>query len=129
MLLSGNAESKSTALAGLADDQNVAAVLAEHLAADGQAQARAARSLVAHKWLEDLFQSFRRDARAIVGHGAARPFTALVQERGNRDARLFLSLDRVQGVGHDVEKRPMNSLGVHGNERQSLPQPDFDRDP
>src|SRR5579872_3033441 len=94
---------EEAALADFALHEDVAAVFAHDLAADGQAQPRAARPFRADERPEQIRELVRRDTAAVVAHLHPQPFAFTVARRGDDDLRLLDLLHGVEGVADDVE--------------------------
>ena len=105
---------------------NVAAVLAEDLAADGQAEARAPGSLRRHKQRENLGEGFGGDTGSVVGHRDPRDARLAVDGRRDRHRRMRPALNGVERVGDDIQHGPRDARRVEEERRQVGRRPPVD---
>src|SRR5262249_45137662 len=100
----------------LAVHHDIAAVLAQDLAAHGQPQAGAARAFAADERLEDFAELLRRDPWPVIYDDDAYPAWP-VQARADANVRIRAVFHGVDGVDDDIEQGAMNPFGVRVYDR------------
>ena len=109
----GQFEGEAGAVAGLAFDQQPAAVLADDLLAHRQAQARAAAFLRGDEGAEEMVHLVGGNAGAVVFDDDPRDRPRRVVFGADRHAARRLVLGHgVDRVGHHVQHRAVDALGI-----------------
>src|SRR5207302_9449923 len=117
----GETEGEDAAFFGLAKDRDVAAVCFDHHLAEGEPQARAARSQARlrmfplHELVEDVFLFFGWDSFAVIPNLDGQPVSIVVKRDGNLAG---YGRGVSQGVRHKAPQHATQKRGVPADRRQ-----------